>query len=444
MPIDSNIFKSKIEERKERTTISTWNVHYQLTDSLEKQILIKDMENHKITVAALQETRCMTQEFTHENAKLIMFEGKNPTNIHKRYGMGFYVAKQWIKYIKGSEYISDRICIIHFDFEKAGSKNLSIINVYAPTTEVANNDRNTIANFYRDLTIYYDKYSSDDNIVIIAGDFNAKVGKRQDLESCIGQHGKGIRNNNGNDLIDFLTEKNLFITNTHYRHPPKHVTTWHGPPERRDRLGKRIHNLIDYIIIPKSALKALTNARAYRNQAHPSDHSLVAATFNFNNLNIYIAKYRKYPSKKKYDTSALANDKELKEKYQTKLSHNITLTLPNLTNTNLIQYNNTITNIIQKTIKQTLPKAPTYQNGQVKFYDNPLLIRLVQQRKHIKLQIDNTKNPIEIQQFKTYYTHIGNRVKQIKNQYTETGSQKLQKTSNKIKIMPNTFNTKNY
>ena len=107
---------------------------------------------------------------------------------------------------------------------------------------------------------------------------------------------------------------------------------------------------------------------------------------------IYIAKYRKYPSKKKYDTSALANDKELKEKYQAKLSHNITLTLPNLTNTNLIQYNNTITNIIQKTIKQTLPKAPTYQNGQVKFYDNPLLIRLVQERKHIKLQIDNTES----------------------------------------------------
>ena len=81
------------------------------------------MEDQKITVAALQETRCMNQEFEYKNAKLIMFEGKNQTNVHKRYGMGFYVAKQWVKFIKGSEYISDRICIIHFDFEKAGSKN---------------------------------------------------------------------------------------------------------------------------------------------------------------------------------------------------------------------------------------------------------------------------------------------------------------------------------
>ena len=284
MPIDINIFKSKIEQRKERTKISTWNVHYQLTDSIEKQILMKDMEDRKITVAALQETRCMNQEFVYGDAKLIMFGGKNPTNIHKRYGMGFYVAKQWIKFIRGSEYISDRICAIHFDFGKAGSKKLSITNVYASTTDVANNDRNTIANFYRDLTISYDKHSSDDNLVIIAGDFNAKVGKRQDLESCIGQHGKGIRNNNGNDLIDFLTEKNLFITNTHYRHPPKHVTTWHGPAERRDRLGKQIHNLIDYIIIPKLAIKALTNARAHRNQAHQSDHNLVAANTTIQNL----------------------------------------------------------------------------------------------------------------------------------------------------------------
>ena len=38
---------------------------------------MKDMENHKITVAALQETRCMIQELEHENAKLIiMFEEK--------------------------------------------------------------------------------------------------------------------------------------------------------------------------------------------------------------------------------------------------------------------------------------------------------------------------------------------------------------------------------
>jgi hypothetical protein len=135
------------------------------------------------------------------------------------------------------------------------------------------------------LTISDDKHSSDDNLVIIAGDFNAKVGKRQDLKSCIGQqYGKGTRINIGNDLTGFLTEKNLFLTNTHYRHPPKHVTTWHGPPERRDRLGKRIHNLIYYIIIPKSAIKALINARSHRNQAHQSDHSLVAANFNFNNL----------------------------------------------------------------------------------------------------------------------------------------------------------------
>ena len=66
MAIDINSFKSKIEHIKERTKISTWNVHFQLTETFEKQILIQDMEDQKITVA---ETRCMNQEFEYKNAK---------------------------------------------------------------------------------------------------------------------------------------------------------------------------------------------------------------------------------------------------------------------------------------------------------------------------------------------------------------------------------------
>ena len=58
MPVDTNSFKPKTEQRKERTKISTWKVHYQLKKTFEKQILlINDMEDdRKITVAALQET----------------------------------------------------------------------------------------------------------------------------------------------------------------------------------------------------------------------------------------------------------------------------------------------------------------------------------------------------------------------------------------------------
>jgi hypothetical protein len=189
----------------------------------------------------------------------------------------------------------------------------------------------------------------------------------------MGPFGKGNRNNNGEYLIDFLNEKNLYITNTHFRHKPSHTSTWHAPEERRDRNGKRIHNLIDYIIVPKSIMKAVKNARAVQNLAHESDHSLVVAEINFNLLNIYVRKYRNVPRKQKYDTAILANDKDLQEKYITKLNQNIQQTLPLLNETNLIQYNNTLTNIIQKTVKQIIPKAPIYKNGKIKFYHDNIL-----------------------------------------------------------------------
>ena len=61
------------------------------------------------------------------------------------------------------------------------------------------------------------------------GDFNAKIGGRAQLDDEImGRHGKGVRNENGVIIANFLRETNLFAINTFFKHRPMNRATWHG------------------------------------------------------------------------------------------------------------------------------------------------------------------------------------------------------------------------
>ncbi len=65
--------------------------------------------------------------------------------------------------------------------------------------------------FYRDLKQLHQQLQKKHSIVLLGGDFNAKLGMKQnDLEVFIGNYGKGSRNENGELLTDFLLEEKLF------------------------------------------------------------------------------------------------------------------------------------------------------------------------------------------------------------------------------------------
>ena len=68
-------------------------------------------------------------------------------------------------------------------------------------------------------------------MVVIMGDFNAKVGFRQDLgeKYQIGTRDIGDRNADGDMLVDFAITNDLKITNTFYQHHPRRLYTWISP-----------------------------------------------------------------------------------------------------------------------------------------------------------------------------------------------------------------------
>ncbi|XP_070504065.1 craniofacial development protein 2-like [Chironomus tepperi] len=107
------------------------------------------------------------------------------------------------------------------------------------------------------------------------GDFNAKVGdSNEDVEHVMGKHGLGVRNENGELLVELCGSHNLMIGGTLFPHKECHKVTWKSP-NRRDQ------NQIDHICISRKWSKALMDVRNKRGADVGSDHHLIIGKLRF-------------------------------------------------------------------------------------------------------------------------------------------------------------------
>ena len=58
-------------------------------------------------------------------------------------------------------------------------------------------------------------YKSRSSLIFLCGDFNSKLGREKGNEAFMGHYGKGTRNSNGEHLIQFLLQHQLYAANTH-------------------------------------------------------------------------------------------------------------------------------------------------------------------------------------------------------------------------------------
>ena len=120
----------------------------------------------------------------------------------------------------------------------------------------------------------------DTSLMIIAGDMNSKIGKAKKDEECCGNYSRGERNRSGSQLIDFCNIQDLFITNSAFPHPARHITTWENQRIIKKNGHQKVittYNQIDYIIIPKNRKHILKDARSYKGTLVTSDHRLVVS-----------------------------------------------------------------------------------------------------------------------------------------------------------------------
>ena len=184
---------------------------------------------------------------------------------------------------------------------------MDVIQCYAPTNESEEDDKEEFYN--RVLTIVQGR--SRRNIVILMGDFNAKIGSdNTGYEEVMGRQGIGEMNDNGERFTDLCATTNLVIGGSVFQHKRIHKATWVSP-------DLRTVNQIDHVCIGKKFRRSLQDLRVKRGADVASDHHLLVARLK-------LKLKRQYTERTthglRYNTSLL-KDKVKQEEFKITLSN---------------------------------------------------------------------------------------------------------------------------
>jgi len=281
---------------KDQFTTGTWNVR-----TLHKTGKVKELEHEMkrytwniLGLAEVRYTGC--GEFMTEEGHKIWFSGEK--DKHEK-GVAFVVHKNTIKSVLKCSPISSRIITIRI---KAQPLNITIIQIYAPTSAY---DDNEVELFYQDLEKTIKKVHRKD-ILIVQGDWNAKVGKdaHENWNGVVGKFGLDNTNDRGIRLLEFAKQHKLVIANTLYRHKRSRTVTWHSP-------GGISHHQLDFILVQKRYQSSINGAktRVFPGADINSDHELLMMTLKLK----LKAQKKRQSTRIRYDLDKLKNPQILEE-----------------------------------------------------------------------------------------------------------------------------------
>jgi len=220
----------KIQLRK-KLKVGTWNVR-SLLQLGKTQIVCGELERYRLDICGLAEVRWGGRgHFTTAGGHRIVYSGEDKQG---QKGVGIWLNRRIAGALIGYEPINSRLITVRLN---AKPRNISIIQVYAPTSE---QEEEQIEQFYMELTTAIARIPKKD-IIMVLGDFNAKVGKGR-WSSVVGEEGLGELNTAGERLIDFCMEQDIRLTNTWFKQHPRRLYTWTGP-------GGQVRNQINHISI---------------------------------------------------------------------------------------------------------------------------------------------------------------------------------------------------
>ena len=279
---------ARIPNRTEKR-IAAWNVRSLIRIGKADNVAA-EAERLSLDILGLSEVRWPgVSQLTVGNYELI-YSG---SELHT--GVGIMLRKETAKCLLGYWAVSDRVLMVKL---RGSPFNISIVQVYAPTEDHSDQE---IEIFYEQLNAARKQAGSQD-IVIVMGDFNAKIGRGREGE-VVGPFGLGERNSRGDRLSEWCAENEQVIMNTWFRHHPRLLWTWKSP-------GDRYRNQIDYISINKRFRNSVAQVRTYPGADCGSDHNPVVAT-----MEVKLKKLKKRSVNKMRDLGRLRRDEDVKRRY---------------------------------------------------------------------------------------------------------------------------------
>ncbi|CAF1347888.1 unnamed protein product [Adineta ricciae] len=235
---------------RKTTFFGGWNVR-SCFRMAKKQLIIKQLQRHRIQVAALSETAIYDTGVSTVGEYTMVHSGLTSENrTRSAHGVAICLGKQatmaWKNIGAFWKAVNERIVMVRL---QGTAVNVTIIAVYSPVNPNGNKTAATASDkFYTDLQQTLSTVPSKD-LLLIMGDFNARIGKQQNYTSnnVVGPHTTDHINENGQRLVDFCAANDLIITNTFFQHKPIHQTTWMHP-------GHKKWHTLDYTLVNRETI----------------------------------------------------------------------------------------------------------------------------------------------------------------------------------------------
>ena len=255
-----------IKLQTQSTSIRTWNAHT-LYACGRIQELTHKLKCYCWDIIGLSEVRWTgSGETSTEDGHKIWFSGEEKKHQH---GVAFIVRKEITGSVISCMPISSRLISICVS---AKPHNMTIIQDYAPTTD---HDDKEVEKFYELLESTIMEVPKKD-IVIVQGDWNAKVGPDtyENWAGTVGRFGISETNDRGLRLLEFARSHCLTLANTLHPHKLSQTATWHSN-------NGQVHNQIDFILAPQCFKSSINKAkmRTFPGANISSDHDLMMTTF---------------------------------------------------------------------------------------------------------------------------------------------------------------------
>ncbi|KAH9587678.1 ATP-binding cassette sub- A member 3 [Schistosoma haematobium] len=168
--------------------------------------------------------------------------------------------------------INSRLCAVRLESSIKVRRNgrekrcVFVISAYAPTDYSPDAIKDE---FYHQLSILQKVRSTD--IVVLAGDLNAQVGRLGTEESRLGGRWGIVdrRTDNRDRLLQLCTNHNLFLASTNFRHSHRRCATWRPPS------ASQAWTQINHIAISYRSRGCVQDCRSFWSTYLDCDHALV-------------------------------------------------------------------------------------------------------------------------------------------------------------------------
>ena len=253
---------------------------HQLSEDRRIDLVVRELNRYRITVAALQETKWFGSA-TYSVGKSVVLTAGRPTpqagqSNQRGEGVAIVLSSPAIAAWKtgGEQWKTwgSRLIRVTLATGKRGSDRLHVLSCYAPTfgaTRALKDD------FFDDLQHALNEIPPEEPYVML-GDFNARVGSRSeesDLWEHVrsevrGPHGLGQENDAGREFLNFLLRNEATICNTWFQKKSLHKQTWQHPKSK-------VWHCIDFAIVRQKDRKRCMDATVKRGAECHTDHQLL-------------------------------------------------------------------------------------------------------------------------------------------------------------------------